>query len=330
MRTGLSLTASSAVLYATNKYNEMVSGLNLTESSAMLYAKNRTTRAYIVARINASGEGEALIEADKVKISGTTTINDVMTITDNRVRIKTDAQISGNLLTDSVTFRGQSSSGTISGDDIEGFIKSASVDGNTLTLTPVRGDEITFSKATTLSGTWGSGTFTVSASPQGDTISAGLFDVTNADITWSGNTASFPVYANLNSGETKYSTGKTLSIDATDRYNAGDTAGYNRGYTAGGRTGSVGGPNSITRNGTYTYKGYYENQDGDDVETGNNLTVTVNVSSSGSLSSVSIVSTAAGQSAVDGYTWAGRLSAYDPGWLRIELSDGTKVYYDVD
>lgn len=40
---------------------------------------------------------------------------------------------------------------------------------------------------------------------------------------------------------------------------------------------SVGGSNSITSNGTYTYKAYYENADGDDVETGASRTVTVNV-----------------------------------------------------
>lgn len=41
---------------------------------------------------------------------------------------------------------------------------------------------------------------------------------------------------------------------------------------------SIGGPNSISSNGTYTYKVYYENADGDDVETGASRTVTVNVS----------------------------------------------------
>ena len=39
---------------------------------------------------------------------------------------------------------------------------------------------------------------------------------------------------------------------------------------------SVGGSNSITTNGTYTYKVYFENADGDDVETGASMNVTVN------------------------------------------------------
>lgn len=103
---------------------------------------------------------------------------------------------------------------------------SLSQSGNTYTLTEMKlnGDtrEVgTFSRATTLSGTWSGGTFTVSASPQGNSISAQLFDVTGTDITWDGNTASFPVYANLNGGETKYGTGKTLTVDASARYTAG-------------------------------------------------------------------------------------------------------------
>ena len=38
---------------------------------------------------------------------------------------------------------------------------------------------------------------------------------------------------------------------------------------------SIGGPNSISSNGTYTYKVYYENDSGDDVETGASMSVNV-------------------------------------------------------
>ena len=40
---------------------------------------------------------------------------------------------------------------------------------------------------------------------------------------------------------------------------------------------SVSGTNSITTNGTYTYKAMYENESGDDVETGAERTVTVSI-----------------------------------------------------
>ena len=115
------------------------------------------------------------------------------------------------------------------GDSFSDCLVDAEVSGNVLTLTYASGDTVTFSKATILSPLWNSGTFTVTASPQGDSVSTGLFSVAAADITWNGNVASFPVYANLDGGETRYNTGKTLSIDASNIY----TNGYNDGYPSG-------------------------------------------------------------------------------------------------
>ena len=46
---------------------------------------------------------------------------------------------------------------------LQSMIRSASVSGNVLTLTPFYGDPITFSKATTLEGAWDSGKLTVNA-----------------------------------------------------------------------------------------------------------------------------------------------------------------------
>ena len=189
MTSGLQLTSSSAALYVNSKYTQMQSGLSVTMSSACLYAKNRTTRAYIMTRINADGEGEALINADKVKISGTTTINDVMTITDQRLHVKTDARIQGDIMVESVTVRSGSDSQSISESDLSTTIKKATVSNNTLTLTQYNGSTITFSKATSLSGTWsGSGKLTVTASPQGET-----FERTLVAGTQSGN--SIPIKA---------------------------------------------------------------------------------------------------------------------------------------
>lgn len=101
---------------------------------------------------------------------------------------------------------------------------------------------------TTLGGSWDNGTFTVTATPQGNTISVGLFNVPASDVTWNGNTASFPVKANLDGGETAYNTGKTLSIDASSRYNAG----YSDGQSDGGlaidyENGNISATNSNTK-----------------------------------------------------------------------------------
>ena len=114
---------------------------------------------------------------------------------------------------------------TIGDADSAGLIVDASVSGNTLTLTRYDGETINFSKATTLSAGWSGGIYTVEASPQGNSRETGLKSVANADISWSGNVASFLVYAYNDGSETPISTGKTLSVDATARYNAGYDAG---------------------------------------------------------------------------------------------------------
>lgn len=49
-------------------------------------------------------------------------------------------------------------------------VADATVDGNVLTITYVNGNTVNFSKATSLSGEWSSNKWTVTASPQGNTI----------------------------------------------------------------------------------------------------------------------------------------------------------------
>ena len=61
---------------------------------------------------------------------------------------------------------------TCRGQDMREAIISATVSGNTLTLKNCKGDETTFSKATTLSGEWSGDQWIVTASPQGNTLSS--------------------------------------------------------------------------------------------------------------------------------------------------------------
>ena len=85
----------------------------------------------------------------------------------------------------------------------------------------------TFSRATTLSGAWSSGVFTVSASPQGDTKLTSL----TVGGHW-GNSADQEdtkhyygeIKATIDSGATLYDTGKTFEIDASSIYSAGQTS----------------------------------------------------------------------------------------------------------
>ena len=120
--------------------------------------------------VNDAGSTVA-IDADHVNITGNTKLSGAMTIEGGALVVKKSAVFQGNVtLTDangyiqakkfavasggSVQFigGGAGESYSLTAANIQGFIKEASVDGNVLTLTPVHGDAITFSKATSLSG----------------------------------------------------------------------------------------------------------------------------------------------------------------------------------
>ena len=99
---------------------------------------------------------------------------------------------------------------------------------------------------TTLSRAWSNGTITVTASPQGNTLKCSIYDPTSNELTWNGNKASFEVKTNLDGNETRYGTGKTITIDAQARYDAGYTKGKNDGKLAMGLSIDYGDGNSIS------------------------------------------------------------------------------------
>ena len=141
--------------------------------------------AQIVASINsATKSSEVLLSADRVTLSGTTTIEDVMTVDSYGTRIKNaltigDAsstthsfvQVNNGTITATTysvpTYGKIRFTGTGTGEyydidlsQIKTMIKSADVRNNVLTLTPFYGDAINFSKATTLTGEKSSGSGT--------------------------------------------------------------------------------------------------------------------------------------------------------------------------
>ena len=233
MQSGLKLTSSSAALYVNNKYTQMQSGLQLSEKSARLYVESKTSRAEIIARINANGEGEALINADKVKLSGTTTINSVFTVIENAVGVSVplitkniDVGSNSTLNLYTATFQG-SNPVTLTALVLANVIKSASVSGNTLTLTPFIGDAITFSKATSLSGTWSSGHLEVTASPQNSKYHQYIISGDAEDTSSDNNSWYVPILAkNDPNSQSSSRTGHRVYVNATARYNAGKTQGY--------------------------------------------------------------------------------------------------------
>lgn len=105
---------------------------------------------------------------------------------------------------------------------------SISQSGNdyTITLTRFNGstETLNFSRATTLSGGWGSNRlFTVTASPQGDTFYTRLVSsISRDDIVWgsSGYTGTATIHATVNGSSTRVEAGK-VAINAYDAYKAG-------------------------------------------------------------------------------------------------------------
>lgn len=81
----------------------------------------------------------------------------------------------------------------------------------------------TFSRATTasVSGTWSSGVFTVSASSGSISPSQVTTSLTQGAASWSGKSATVPIYATINSGATPVDTGKTVTVNASDIYDDG-------------------------------------------------------------------------------------------------------------
>lgn len=169
--------------------------------------------AEIVAAINAqTGQSQVLLSADQVSISGSTTLSGSMTIDSGALWIKKNLSIgstTGSLVTVNngtlnapniqvnsggalkIVGTGSGEVYNLNASTLATMIKSASVSGNTLTLTPFSGSAITFSKATSLSGAWSSGTHTVTAKQTNSgTQTTVATHTTNNQIAFDGNGSS--------------------------------------------------------------------------------------------------------------------------------------------
>ena len=148
--------------------------------------------AQIVAAINDDGSSSAVINADHVYISGNTKLSGALTIEDGALRITRAATFgsgTGNLVQinngkvsapsfqlnsgGNITFVGTGTGEyyNLNVTALQGMVKSFSVDGNVLTLTPWYGDPVNFSKATALTAAWenvsGTQKYRVSATQNG-------------------------------------------------------------------------------------------------------------------------------------------------------------------
>ena len=227
MTSGLFLTSSSLSAYVKNSYERLQSGLEVTASSAALYARSESSAASVTAKINKDGSSGVYINADKIKLNGKTSISLMLTgkaLISKLTVTSVDA--------DSITVRPVAGMGAINvatAYNGSTFVYDETTKEYKLTLAKMNGnfDEYTFSRATTLTDSWSSGTYTVMASPQGDTKSTTLQSI-DADTSDSVHRSGKNVYRNYivkygpNSSMTQ-STGfkQAVTINASSVYDQG-------------------------------------------------------------------------------------------------------------
>ena len=167
----------------------------------------------ICVAINESGESVATIEAKKIKLLGQTI---AQTISADYINAKIAGIQQVNMLTAYAnTFRVGAHIEMPNGIYLESngvWSISLTRSGDTYTLkeTKLNGTERevgTFSRATTLTGAWSSGVYTVTASPQGNHISTAI-DMDPNGGSWSNGTFTRNVVYN-NNGQNYYPTGIT-------------------------------------------------------------------------------------------------------------------------
>ena len=176
---------------------------------------NYIKAAQICVAINKDGSSSAVIEASKIHLLGETIANTITAdyissqiakltvVTTKRLHVTGSADFDKGVRAGSYTYGNNE-------DVLNCFVnvKKEESGGNiTLKFTRANGrtaGSVTFSKATTLSGAWSGGKFTVTASPQGNTVST---FIEGGSESWSNGTATIPVRYTSNGGQSYYNTG---------------------------------------------------------------------------------------------------------------------------
>lgn len=194
----------------------------ISQTVKAIGADGKITAASITAAVN-NGSSKVYINADHVKI-GPTKLSTVLSIESGMVRINKQL-LTGKIVADGLVtapdFRislGEGEGSASLKQAYHGVTLTRSGNSYELTLWPMDGnvkstDKVTFSRATSLSGAWSGGRFTVNASPQGNSIYSELVLGT---VSWSGATATITLDATLStdSSEQLHPTGKTVKVTA--------------------------------------------------------------------------------------------------------------------
>lgn len=172
--------------------------------------------------INNDGSSNALIQADKIKLEGSVSLNDVLKVTENRAYFKKPIWASGGILSTDLQLRGGNDDYTVNAQILGTMIKSASVSGNTLTLTRFNGSTVTFSRAiTSWDFGWSNGTLTVTVQPGNQkTPDSAKRTLTKGTASRSGTTITIPIRAQYgSSGQYSESTGYNCSVNVANVFN---------------------------------------------------------------------------------------------------------------
>ena len=225
-------TASSIRSEVANSVSGLSSSItqNANKIAIVVDSNNNIKPAAIVSSIN-NGSSSIIISANHINLDGYVKASD---ITANYISSKISlisTMTANTIQASTVKITPVSGMGYVNVDTAYNG-SSLTRSGNTykLRLAKMNGnyDEYTFSRATSLSGAWSSGTFTVTASPQGDTFSATAYAEGNGTPTkvsgWQALlSVPYTIKSYVNGSENPTDTGKTGSIqaDATVIYNAG-------------------------------------------------------------------------------------------------------------
>lgn len=209
-----------------NGFNSLRTVVEQTDSGwrtaleGVVDANGKVTAASIATQINSQGQAGVKISGAWVKIDGSTTINDVLSISDNGINISKKIRVSGDVMAETITLRHGQNASTLTEADFERIIVKAQVTGNTLYLwkngddvTATSGASINFSKAVASMGwSWSNGTLTVTPSPQNTDFVIGT--LAKGTVTYSAGTYTIPVNLEYGSGANTYteSTGKSFTL----------------------------------------------------------------------------------------------------------------------
>lgn len=199
--------------------------------------------AQIVASINESGSN-ILLDADKIKIAGTTTIADVMTVQNGYVHINAPLLVSsGDSGHELMYVNGTLYVNRVAANSVEVpyhystrrtmNVVDAQVSGNTLTITYVDGTTANFNKAASLTGSWSGAIYTAKATPGTAQITIGFNSSCNQylvvqggseSVSWTTITKGFNVQTQDNSTSppsfvTRFS--GTLSVNGSEVFENG-------------------------------------------------------------------------------------------------------------